>query len=46
MKLRLLDSLHVESFWAAMGGTAVIGLCAAIIGVITRSFERELSGTP
>lgn len=41
----LLDSLHVEDFWAALGGAAVIALVTMIVEGISGSFESELSRT-
>jgi putative membrane protein len=42
----LVDSLDVESFWAALAGAAVISLVAAVIEGIARSLQRDLAPSP
>jgi putative membrane protein len=39
----LLDSLDVETFWAALLGAAVISLAALVVEAISRSFAGEMS---
>ncbi|MGH3451171.1 MAG: phage holin family protein [Haloechinothrix sp.] len=39
----LMDSLEVDGFPAALGGSIVITLVAMVIGGIIRSFDSELS---
>jgi putative membrane protein len=43
---RLVDSLEVDSFWAALSGAVVIACVAAVIEGIARRIEAEPVTTP